>query len=103
MRTLIKGGTVITATDQYRGDMLIEDEKIVVIGTSLDIQADKTIDAAGKYVLPGGIDVHTHLDMPCGGSKSSDDYESGTRAAALGGTTWIADCAIPSPRHRTRH
>ena len=94
MRTLIKGGTVITATDQYRGDMLIEDEKIVVIGTSLDIQADKTIDAAGKYVLPGGIDVHTHLDMPFGGSKSSDDFESGTRAAAFGGTTSIVDFAI---------
>src|SRR5437879_626216 len=94
MRTLIKGGTVITATDQYRGDVLIEDEKIAVIGTSLDIQADKTIDAAGKYVLPGGIDVHTHLDMPFGGSKSSDDFESGPRAAAFGGTTSIVDFAI---------
>src|SRR5213593_839492 len=94
MRTLIKGGTVVTATDQYRGDVLIEDEKIAIIGTTLDIQADKTIDAAGKYILPGGIDVHTHLDMPFGGSKSSDDFETGTRAAAFGGTTSIVDFAI---------
>src|SRR5881397_3569438 len=94
MRILIKNGTVVTATDQYRGDVLIEDEKIAVIGTTLDIQADKTIDAAGKYVLPGGIDVHTHLDMPFGGSKSSDDFETGTRAAAFGGTTSIVDFAI---------
>src|SRR2546425_2488441 len=94
MRTLIKNGTVVTATDQYRGDVLIEDEKIAVIGTALDIQADKTIDAAGKYVLPGGIDVHTHLDMPFGGSKSSDDFESGTTAAAFGSTTSVVDFAI---------
>src|SRR2546427_6443634 len=93
-RTLIKNGTVVTATDQYRGDVLIEDEKIAVIGIALDIQADKTIDATGKYVLPGGIDVHTHLDMPFGGSKSSDDFETGTRAAAFGGTTSIVDFAI---------
>src|SRR2546425_4051424 len=94
MRTLIKNGTVVTATDQYKGDVLIEDEKIAVIGTALDIQADKTIEAAGKYVLPGGIDVHTHMDMPFGGSKSSDDFETGTRAAAFGGTTCIVDFAI---------
>src|SRR5213593_922159 len=95
MRTLIKNGTVVTATDQYKGDVLIEDEKIALIGTSLsDIQADTIIDASGNYVLPGGIDVHTHLDMPFGGSKSSDDFETGTRAAAFGGTTSIVDFAI---------
>src|SRR5688572_11592300 len=94
MRTLIKNGTVITAVDQYRGDVLVEDEKIAVVGTSLDLQADKTIDADGKYVLPGGIDVHTHLDMPFGGSRSADDFETGTRAAAFGGTTSIVDFAI---------
>src|SRR6266542_2258034 len=94
MRTLIKNGTVVTATDRYNGDVLVEDEKIAVIGTSLDIQADTTIDAKGKYVLPGGIDVHTHMDMPFGGSKSSDDFETGTRAAAFGGTTTIVDFAI---------
>jgi dihydropyrimidinase len=94
MRTLIKGGTVVTAIDQYRGDVLVEDEKIVLIGTSLDIDADTLIDAAAKYVLPGGIDVHTHLDMPFGGSTSADDFETGTRAAAFGGTTSVIDFAI---------
>src|SRR5471032_501548 len=97
MRTLIKNGTVITAVDQYTGDVLIEDEKIAVIGVSLDIPAanvDAVIDAAGKYVLPGGIDVHTHMDMPFGGATSADDFETGTRAAAFGGTTTIVDFAI---------
>src|SRR4030081_1257658 len=94
MRTLIRSGTVVTATDQYKGDVLVEDEKIAVIGTSLDIDADRVIDAAAKYVLPGGIDVHTHLDMPFGGSTSADDFETGTRAAAFGGTTSIVDFAI---------
>jgi dihydropyrimidinase len=94
MRTLIKNGTIVTAVDQYKGDVLVEDEKISVIGMSLDIVADKAIDAAGKYVLPGGIDVHTHMDMPFGGSTSADDFETGTRAAAFGGTTTIVDFAI---------
>jgi dihydropyrimidinase len=94
MRTLIKNGTIVTAVDQYKGDVLVEDEKITVIGTALDMQADKVIDAAGKYVLPGGIDVHTHMDMPFGGSTSADDFETGTRAAAFGGTTTIVDFAI---------
>src|SRR6266540_3793188 len=93
-RTLIKNGTVITATDQYQGDVLVEDEKITVIGSALQMAADKVIDASGKYVLPGGIDVHTHLDMPFGGATSADDFESGTRAAAFGGTTSIVDFAI---------
>ena len=97
MRTLIKNGTIITAVDQYRGDVLVEGEKITVIGTALDIPAanvDKVIDATGKYVLPGGIDVHTHMDMPFGGATSADDFETGTRAAAFGGTTTIVDFAI---------
>jgi dihydropyrimidinase len=95
MRTLIKSGTIVTAVDQYRGDVLVEDEKITLIGSALaDIHADKTIDASGKYVLPGGIDVHTHLDMPFGGTTSADDFESGTTAAAFGGTTSIVDFAI---------
>ena len=94
MRTLIKNGTVVTASDQYRGDVLLEDEKIAVIGTTLDLHADTIIDASGQYVLPGGIDVHTHLDMPFGGTTSVDDFESGTRAAAFGGTTSIVDFAI---------
>ncbi len=94
MRTLIKSGTVVTATDQYKGDVLVEDERVAVIGTSLDIVADRVIDATAKYVLPGGIDVHTHLDMPFGGTTSADDFESGTRAAAFGGTTSVVDFAI---------
>src|SRR3954453_4558807 len=105
MRTLIKNGTIITAVDQYAGDVLVEDEKIAVIGMSLDIPAanvDKVIDAAGKYVLPGGIDVHTHMDMPFGGSTSADDFETGTKAAAFGGTTTIVDFAIQD-RGQTLH
>jgi dihydropyrimidinase len=94
MRTLIKHGTIVTASDRYRGDVLVEDEKIAVIGTTLDIHADAIIDASDKYVLPGGIDVHTHLDMPFGGSTSADDFESGTIAAAFGGTTSVVDFAI---------
>src|SRR6202521_6050229 len=94
MRTLIKNGTVVTASDQYRGDVLLEDEKIAVIGTALELHADRIIDASGKYVLPGGIDVHTHLDMPFGGTTSVDDFESGPRAAAFGGTTTLIDFGI---------
>src|SRR4029453_19146637 len=94
MRALIKNGTVVTATDQYKGDILVEDETISVIGTALDMHADEVIDAAGKYVLPGGIDVHTHLDMPFGGAAAAGDFEPGPRAAAFGGTTSIVDFAI---------
>ena len=94
MRTLITNGTIVTAVDQYEGDVLVEDERIAAIGTALDIRADKNIDATGKYVLPGGVDVHTHLDMPFGGTTSADDFESGTIAAAFGGTTSIVDFAI---------
>jgi len=94
MKTLIKNGTVVTAADTYRGDVLIEDERVSTTGTALQVQADLVIDAAGKYVLPGGIDVHTHLDMPFGGTTSADDFESGTIAAAHGGTTSIVDFAI---------
>jgi dihydropyrimidinase len=95
MRTLITNGTIVTAVDAYRGDLLIEGEKIALVGTSLaDVHADVRIDAAGKYVLPGGIDVHTHLDMPFGGTTSADDFATGTLAAAFGGTTSIVDFAI---------
>jgi dihydropyrimidinase len=94
MTTLIKNGTVVTATDLYAGDVLIDGERIATIGSSLTMTADRVIDALGKYVLPGGIDVHTHLDMPFGGTTSADDFESGTIAAAHGGTTSIVDFAI---------
>ena len=94
MKTLIRGGTVVTATDLYRGDVLVDGETIHSVGTALDVQADRTIDATGKLVIPGGIDVHTHLDMPFGGTKSVDDFETGTIAAAFGGTTCLVDFAI---------
>jgi len=94
MTLLIKGGTVITAVDQYAGDVLVDGEKVAVIGSSLNVAADRVIDAAGKFLFPGGIDVHTHLDMPFGGTTSADDFESGTIAAAHGGTTTVVDFAI---------
>ena len=94
MRTLVRGGTVVTAADAYRGDVLVVDDKIDAVGTRLDGPADRMIDASGKYVIPGGIDVHTHLDMPFGGTTSADDFASGTIAAAHGGTTSIVDFAI---------
>ena len=91
---LIRNGIVITATDLYEGDVFVDGEKVVAIGSSLQMNADRVIDAKRKYVLPGGIDVHTHLDMPFGGTTSADDFESGTIAAAHGGTTSIVDFAI---------
>ena len=94
MRTLIKNGRVVTAVDDYFADILIEDGKVSVIGKTLDIEAEKVIDAAGKLVIPGGIDPHTHMEMPFGGTQSSDDFFTGTRAAAFGGTTTIIDFAI---------
>ena len=93
--TIIVNGRVVTATDTYPSDIAIRDGKIAAIGESVPREnAGKVIDAGGKYVLPGGIDVHTHLDMPFGGTTSSDDFETGTRAAAFGGTTTLIDFAI---------
>src|SRR5438105_15669650 len=97
MRTLIEKGTCVTASDTFAADLLIEDDKIAALGRDLGkvyAQVDKRIDASGKYVIPGGIDVHTHLDMPFGGTVSADDFESGTVAAAHGGTTSIVDFAM---------
>ncbi len=91
MSVLIKGGRVLTAADDYVGDVYVEGERISLIGESLDVQADKVIDAAGKYVLPGAIDPHTHLDMPFGGTVTIDDVESGQTSAAFGGTTCHVD------------
>ncbi len=99
MTLLIKNGRIITATDDYTADIYVDGEKISAIGKDLDIPVDKVIDASGKYVFPGGIDPHTHLDMPFGGTMSSDDFETGTRAAAHGGTTTIIDFAIQSLGH----
>src|SRR5918993_3026513 len=94
MSVLIKGGRVITAADDYVADIYIEDERISLIGESLDVAADTVIDASGKYVLPGAVDPHTHLDMPFGGTTTIDDVESGQRAAARGGTTTHVDFCI---------
>ncbi len=93
--TIIKNGSVVTATDTYTADVAITNGKINAIGADLPTQnASKILDASGKLVMPGGIDVHTHLDMPFGGTTSADDFETGTRAAAFGGTTTLIDFAI---------
>ena len=97
MSILIKGGRVITAADDYVADVFVEDERISLIGESLDQPADKVIDASGKYVLPGGVDPHTHLDMPFGGTVTIDDVESGQTSAAFGGTTTHVDFIIQPP------
>lgn len=94
MKTLIKNGRIITAVDDYTADILIEDETISVIGKTLDMEADRVIDAAGMLVFPGGIDPHTHMELPFGGTSASDDFFTGTRAAAFGGTTTIIDFAV---------
>ena len=97
MSVLIKGGRVVTAADDYVGDVYAEGERITLIGESLDVQADKVIDATGKYVLPGAVDPHTHLDMPFGGTVTIDDVESGQTSAAFGGTTCHVDFIIQPP------
>jgi dihydropyrimidinase len=102
MSTLIKSGRIVTAEQDYSADIFIEKDKITTIGTDLKVQADKVIDVRGKYVIPGGVDVHTHLDMPFGGTTSSDDFETGTRAAAYGGTTCIIDFAIQNKGQKMR-
>jgi dihydropyrimidinase len=99
MSTLIKNGTVVSATGTISADVLVEGEKIAAVlardsGTPVAERADDVIDAAGRYLLPGGIDVHTHLEMPFGGTFSADTFETGTIAAAFGGTTTIVDFAV---------
>jgi len=100
MRTLIKGGTIVNADAMTRADVLVEGEEIALIGLDLDVAADKTIDATGKWVIPGGIDGHTHMELPFGGTFAKDTFETGTRAAAFGGTTTIIDFAV-QPRGGT--
>ena len=94
MKTLIRNGRVVTAVDDYKADILIEDELVSIIGAKLEMEADRVIDAAGKLLIPGGIDPHTHMELPFGGTESSDDFFTGTRAAAFGGTTTIIDFAV---------
>jgi dihydropyrimidinase len=94
MTTLIENGRVVTASDDYVADVFIDGETVKMIGAKLDVRADKTIDASGKLVIPGAIDPHVHMELPFGGTVSSDSFETGTRAAAFGGTTSIIDFAI---------
>ncbi len=99
MGTLIQHGTVINADSTYLADVLIDGERIAAVVEHLDPTGHTLVDATGLLVLPGGIDVHTHLDMPFGGTTSADDYFTGTRAAALGGTTTVIDFALQSRGH----
>jgi len=94
VKTLIKNGTVVTASETLQADVLVEDEKVAAIALDLDVHPDRTIDATDRYVIPGGVDVHTHFDLPFGGSFCSDDFGTGTRAAAFGGTTTCVDFAL---------
>jgi dihydropyrimidinase len=97
MRTLIANGTIVTAEGSYEADVLVDGETIAQIGRNLaaaGVTADETIDASGRYVIPGAIDVHTHMELPFGGTFAKDTFETGTRAAAFGGTTCIVDFAV---------
>ena len=85
MSVLIKGGRIVTAADDYVGDVFVDGERISLLGESLDVTADTVVDATGKLVLPGLVDPHTHLDMPFGGTTTIDDVTSGHTAAAFGG------------------
>ena len=97
MSVLIRGGRIITAADDYLGDVFIEGEVVSLLGKSLDVDADRNIDASGKYVIPGGVDPHTHIDLDYGGLVSCDDFTTATIAAAFGGTTTVVDfcCQFP--------
>src|SRR5436190_2170795 len=99
MSLLIKNGRIITATDDFMGDVLIEGETILAVGRKLTAKAEKEIDASGKLVFPGGIDPHVHLDMPFMGTFSSDTHETGTRAALFGGTTTVIDFVLQTQGH----
>jgi dihydropyrimidinase len=109
MTILIKNGTVVSATGSYQADVLIDGQTIAAViapgGTSLGdlaVTAEKVIDAQGKYVIPGGVDVHTHMELPFGGTFASDTFETGTRAAAWGGTTSIIDFAVQKQGERVQ-
>ncbi len=99
MGTLIQNGTVVTAESQQKADVLFDGETITRVGPNLNPAGHTVIDATGLLVMPGGIDVHTHLDMPFGGTVSADDYRTGTIAAAVGGTTTVIDFALQSMGH----
>ncbi|HRJ76713.1 MAG TPA: hypothetical protein PLX90_11985, partial [Anaerolineales bacterium] len=94
MKTLIKHGTCVTATDTFQSDILIEDEKILRLAPDLEIDSDLQIDASGKLILPGGVDPHVHLNLPMFNTVSSDDHYTGHKAAAFGGTTTCMDFVV---------
>ncbi|CAN5432580.1 dihydropyrimidinase [soil metagenome] len=96
MRTLITNGTIVNADATTVADVLVDGEQVALIGQALDASADHVIDASGKWVIPGAIDVHTHMELPFGGTFAKDTFETGTRAAAFGGTTTIVDFAVQS-------
>ncbi|WP_280350246.1 dihydropyrimidinase [Nocardia abscessus] len=109
-RTFIHGGTVVCATGSQPLDVLVEGETVVAVlqpgstalGADLAASADRVLDATGRYVIPGGVDGHTHMQMPFGGTEASDTFETGTRAAAWGGTTTIIDFAVQKPGERVQ-
>jgi len=103
MKTLIKNGTLVTATDTFPSDILIEDEKIARVGLNLEVDSDQQLDASSRLILPGGVDPHVHLDLPMFDTVSSDDHYTGHKAAAFGGTTTVMDFVpldSPSPNGR---
>ena len=95
MTIAIKGGTVVTADRTFRADVLIDGERIAAVGEGLE--GDEVVDASGAYVMPGGIDPHTHMEMPFMGTHSSDDFDTGTAAGLAGGTTMTVDFCLPAP------
>jgi dihydropyrimidinase len=98
MPTLIKNGTLITASETFQADILIEDEQIKLIGKDLTHPNAEIVDALGKFITPGGIDPHTHFDLPMFGTVSSDDHYTGHKAAAFGGTTTVMDFVVQEPQ-----
>src|SRR5512137_930461 len=97
MTTLIKNGTIVTAADTYKADILVKNGVVSEIGREISKIASEIIDAADKWVLPGAVDVHTHMDAQCDGMTTVDDFETGTAAAAAGGTTTVVDYAEQTP------
>jgi dihydropyrimidinase len=97
MSVLIKGGRIVTAADDYVGDVFVDNGTVALLGESLDVIADRVIEASGKYVMPGAIDPHTHIEMFFGGTTTCDDFTSGTVSAAFGGTTTLIDFCMQAP------